>query len=343
VLEAGLEGYRAFQTRDPLYVEQAFNLIAQARRLAPADAQTLVSWFGVAMNTGRFDEAEKALHEIELLLPGDVRTLQRRALLREHQGDRRQALELLRTAVRRHPSAGFLTDLANMEMRQGEIPAARATMEELVRRVPEDRAGQNVLAGLELKAGNLERANALYARMASSRPSFGVLSNLAFAQLLLGRYGEAAANYRAAYALAPTSYSASLNLGDAELLRGQPAAARALYRQALAQVAQDPGRDAPPALVAAAQAEAHLGRGPEAAAIIERAVVAAPNDPEIAFYAALVYALIGETASATASAGRCLAGGISAGWFSLPWFDELRKSPEFLRLLGKASAAPAPR
>lgn len=340
LLEARLAGRRFFETRDIKDLDRSLELLDQARDLVPGDPRPLITLFVVAVPAGRLDQAEDALRELEQHLPGDVSTLQRRALLSEQRGDGRQALELLRAAVERHPSAQFMADLANLEMRQGEIAAARRTLKDLLRRVPGHPGGEKLLAQLELEAGSPARAAELYARLVRRQPTFAELSNLGLAQLLLGRYGPAATSLRQAHALAPQNPTATLNLADAEMLRGRRGEAEALYRRVLELAEQDPAPTFWQTLSVKAQAEAHLGQAPEAAATIQKAVVAAPDNPQIAFEASLVYTAIGDTASALASAERALAGGLDPRWFLLPWFDPLRKEPTFRNLL-KASAEAA--
>ncbi len=333
VLEARLAGRRFFDTRDPGDLDRSLGLIAQARALAPGDPLPLSVLVGIALPAGRLSEAENALSELDRLLPGDVWTLNRRALLSEQKGDRRQALQLLRAAAERRPSAKFLMDLANLEMRLGEIPAARGTLEDLLRRLPGYPGGETLLAQLELGFGNPARAAELYAGLIRRRPGFAELSNLGVAQLLLGRYAESAASFRQAGVLAPQNASVALNLADAEALRGRRTEAEALYRRVLELVAQDPAPGFWQALSIKAQAQAHLGKAPEAAASMQQAVVAAPDNPELAFEASLVYAVIGDAASALASAERALASGFDRRWFSLPWFEPLRKDPAFRKLI----------
>ena len=333
LLEADLEGYRFFLTRDAKQLDHALGLIAEARRIAPEDPLPLDTMFNVTLNTGRLDEAEEALSLLEQRLPGDPRLLQKRAMLSEQRGDRRKALELQRAAVERRPSAQFLIRLANLEMRLGELAAARSTLEDLLRRVPGLASGENLLAQLELEAGDPARAAALYTDLARRRPSFTVLSNLGLSQLLLGHYGEAATSLRQAYGLAPKSFSAALNLADAETLLGHRVEGESLYRRVLELAAHDPAPDDWQLLGARAQAQAHLGRKTEAAATIQQAVIAAPDNPELAFNAALVYAVIGEPSSARASADRALDHGYNRRWFSLPWFEPLRQDPDFRKRL----------
>lgn len=346
LLEARLASRRFFDTRDNRYLDRSFELIDQARSLDSEDPRPLITLFVVALPAERLAEAVEALQELEELLPGDVWTLQRRALLSEQQGDGRQALKLLRAATERHPSAGFLMDLANLEMRLGEIPAARTTLERLLHELPDHPGGEKLLAQLELEAGSLTRAAELYTHLVRRRPGFAELSNLGLTQLLLGRYDEAAASLRRAYDLAPKSSAAALNLADAEMLRGRRHEAEALYRRCLELAEQDPAPTFWQTLSAKAQAEAHLGRAPEAAATIQKAVVASPDNPDLAFIASLVYTVIGDTASAVASAERALSSGFDQRWFSLPWFDPLRQEPAFRRLFDismEASTGPAAR
>ncbi|HVR98775.1 MAG TPA: protein kinase [Thermoanaerobaculia bacterium] len=333
LLEADLARRRFFETRDAADLDHALDLIDQARAFAPGDPLPLVTLFNIAMTASRLDQAEEAVRELERRLPGDAQTLSHRALLSEQQGEGRQALDLMRTATARHPSAALLLDLASLEMRQAEISSARSTLEGLLLRVPGHLRGEKLLAQLELESGSPARAVELYSDLARRNPGFTELSNLGVAQLLLGRYGEAAASLRQAYALAPNSSAAALNLADAEMLRGRRAEAEALYRRTLELVERDPAPTSWQTLTVRAQALAHLGKTSEAATAIQQAVLAAPNDPQVAYYAALVHAVNGDTASALSNTQRAVGQGFDPRWFSAPWFDRLRKEPAFQELL----------
>jgi Flp pilus assembly protein TadD len=72
-----------------------------------------------------------------------------------------------------------------------------------------------------------------------------------------------------------------------------------------------------------AQALAHLGRRDAAVAAVQQALRAAPDNPQVAYEAALVYALVGDAASARVNAGRARAAGYDRRWFSFPWFDAI--------------------
>ncbi|HVR98448.1 MAG TPA: protein kinase [Thermoanaerobaculia bacterium] len=332
LLEARLTSRRFFETRDAADLDRSLALIDQARGLAPGDWLPLSVQFEVALNANRLDQAEAAAAELERLAPGDIRSLHRRALLAEARNEGQRALELLREVVERRPAANFLMDLAKLELRQGEAAAARATLEDLLRRIPEYLAGERLLAQVELESGSPARAAELYTHLLRRRRGHAELSNLGVARMLLGDWKGAAASLEEAYALAPRSAPAALNLADAMTLAGRRAEASALYARVLELSAEDPAPGSWQTLSVKAQALAHLGRASEAATALQRATAASPDNPQLAYEAALAYALIGDRASAVASAGRALSGGFDQRWFTLPFFDSLRGIPAWREL-----------
>ncbi|HYH47195.1 MAG TPA: protein kinase [Thermoanaerobaculia bacterium] len=344
LLEARLTSHRFFETREAVDLDRSLALIDQARNLAPGDPLPLAVLFSVALGAGRMDAAGTAAEELERLVPGDAGAIHRRAVLAEAQGEGRRALELMREVAERRPAADFLMDLANLELRQGEAAAARKTLEDLLRRIPAHLGGEKLLAQVELASGSPARAAELYADLLRRRRGFAELSNFGVAQMLLRDWKGAAASLEEAYALAPRSAPAALNLADAMTLAGRLDEASTLYARVLELVAEDPAPGFWQTLSVKAQALAHLGRAPEAAAAVQQATAAAPDNPQLAYEAALVYALIGDWASAMASAGRAVSGGFDRRWFALPFFDSLRETRAWGELLAaaEARASPAP-
>jgi len=92
-------------------------------------------------------------------------------------------------------------------------------------------------------------------------------------------------------------------------------------------------------LSARAQALVHLGRVGEAIAAVQEALGLAPANPQLAYEASLVYVLAGDRASALFNAKRSLELGIEPRWFTFPWFDPLRASPELRPFLVGNGAA----
>jgi tetratricopeptide (TPR) repeat protein len=323
LLEADLSSLRFFDSRDPADAAKARALLDEARHLAPGDPRPLWLLATVALAAEQPGDAEAAIAALEEQIPGDNRVHVLQALLAERRGRPDEALERMRAAVRRRPGQSNLLSLANLESRLGRIDDARRTLATLLDRFPNDRNARSFLAQLELGSGSVETAARLYAELVRTEPTFTELSNLGVAELLLGRYDAAAASFRQALGLLPRSPSAVLNLADAEWLRGRKTEAAALYGEVIDLAGRDPAPTFWQTQTIRAQALAHLGRRDEAVAAVQQALRAAPDNPQVAYEASLVYALAGETASARVNAGRARANGYDRRWFSFPWFEGL--------------------
>jgi predicted Zn-dependent protease len=219
-------------------------------------------------------------------------------------------------------------NLATMEYRLGEPAAARRHLEELLARLPDEYAAQSLLAQLELLGGSTERAAALYAQLVRRAPQFGEISNLGTAYLLLGRYAEAEERFRQGLRLQPANPFVALNLADTLLLEGRRREAEVRYRALLDLAGRDPAAAGWQLASVSAQALAHLGRRAPAATEAERVLRLAQGNAQAAYEAALVYAVVGDDASALGNALRALGQGVEARWFALPWFARLREAPE---------------
>jgi serine/threonine-protein kinase len=227
-----------------------------------------------------------------------------------------------------------------MEQQNGQVAAARKDLELLLERSPKNFEALNQLAFIELTNGSLERAAELYSRLVRDSPGSTQLSNLGVADLLLRRYPEAAGSFRRVVALEPKNPVYTLNLADACFLTNEKAEARALYQRVIELIDADPGAKSTQALSVKAQALAHLGQSLPAVTAAQEAVRRSPDDAAVAFETSLVYALLGEDASALVNAGKALKLGYDPRWFNLPWFDTLRSRPDFQGLL---ATPPEPR
>lgn len=331
VLEASLLRSRFFHSRDPADLERAFELLRQARSLAPTDPRPLLAEFEAALAGERLDQAERTLADLQRLQPGEPGILVARARLLERHGKAREALLLLRQAVEQRPARTFLNRLANLEYRLGETGSARRHLEEILRRSPGHYATRSLLAQIELSNGDPRRAAELYEAMIRQQPGFEVVTNLGVARMLLHEHPQAEAHLRRAVEMEPQNPGVLLNLADVVLLQGRKQEAEGLYRRTLDLSERDPAPTNWQLHTIRAQALAHLGARSEAVETIQK--VLALEDNQAAAEAALVYALVGDEASAVVNARRAAAQGIAPSWFALPWFDPLRSSAEFRRLL----------
>jgi tetratricopeptide (TPR) repeat protein len=340
LLESYIFKHQYRSSRRPEDLEKLFGALRQASALAPDDPRPLLGTVDAAMLGNRLDQADAALRELERLQPGDVRLLAQRARLLDKRGHRQQAITLMTEAVRRLPSWRHLFWLADMEYKGGEIEKARGHLQELLSRSPGNYTGQSMLGQLELFSGSPERAVAIYADLVERSPQYGEFSNLGLAQFLLGRFGEAERSYRRAVALQPRNTLAVLNLADACLLSGRRQEGLSLYSQVVELSRQDKSAGSDWQLASVrAQSLAHLGRRDEAVAAVQEALRLAPDNPQAAYEASLVYVLLGDLASARFNARKALELGYAPRWFGFPWFAPLQGSPEFRDLLQTAVAA----
>jgi serine/threonine protein kinase/tetratricopeptide (TPR) repeat protein len=340
VLEIEVARFQYFFSRRPEVLQRAFAVAAEARRMAPEDRGVLRALFYIALAGGDLPKAEEALARFARIAPGDVAILELRSGLLLARGRTREAIDLMRKEARRHPSYKRLVTLGDTEFQQGEIAAGRQHLEESLRRAPGNSDALSALAELELQSGDPRRAATLYQALVQRSPGIAEVSNLGIAELLTGRYAEAAEAFRKVVSQEPGNPLLRLNLADAELLLGRKVEAEALYGEVVRRIDQDAHATGPQFLTVKAQALAHLGQGVAAVTAIRDALRLASESSAPAFEAAVVYALLGERTSAIANSEAALKSGCATSWFSLPWFNSLRDDPQFRELLDRYAAKP---
>ncbi|HVG06459.1 MAG TPA: protein kinase [Thermoanaerobaculia bacterium] len=335
LVEAQLGINRFELTRDKEQLDRALALLEDARALAPGDPEVHYTQVYAQLRGGRLDEAEETLASFELQAPGDVRVLDLRADLLERQGQPAKALALARDAAGRQPSWVRLYTHARLAWRQGEIAAARESLESLLERSPGNSFGRTLLANIELTNGDPARAAALYQEIAAAQPAdSGTLGNLGLARMLQGDYDGSAEALERAVAAEPQSYFLLLNLGQARWLQGRRAQAQEMFRRVLSLSEKDPAAEEWQRLTVRAQAFAHLGERRRAVTEAQEALRLAPLSGQVAFEASLVFALVGDRTAALVNADRARELGFEApGWFRLPWFEPLLTDPDFREFL----------
>jgi tetratricopeptide (TPR) repeat protein/predicted Ser/Thr protein kinase len=325
-------------SREISYRDRALALVQQARALAPGDPRPLQTRFNIALAGDRPETAQEVLEEIETLLPGDPQTLAMRAGLAQRLGRTEEALAGWRAAVERAPSWRSLFELASLEAEAGQIEEARRDFARVLELSPGNLWALEKLAGLELLYGDLAQAEKLYLGLTVRSPSRrAFFTNLGIARALLGRHEEAIAAYRQALALEPGHIYATLNLADSELALGLREEAEDHYRKVLRQLERNrpPGGLPPDDSMVEAQCLARLGRTSQAVEAAQRSLRQSPDDPDILYAAALVYALVGDHASAVVNARNAIAKGMQPRFFHVPAFDGLRQDPEIQPLLDR--------
>ena len=325
LLGARVARQRFGRSRDSADLKLAQEWARRALQIAPEAPEPLLLQVDVALAGQDLEGAERALARLEEILPGDVRLLDRQALLLDASGKSEEGLALLRKAANLNPSARRLATLSQMEIQQGQNEEARRHLELLLARAPGHARGLSLLATLELLHGDVRRAADLYRSMDS--PGSNQLSNLGLAYLLLGDYHRAEETFRKTVELEPENPIFLLNLADVRLLQGNASEANELYERVIELAAADPAAPSPALLTVKAQALAHLGRGPEAVSTVQEALRLAPTQSTVLYESSLVYALLGEKTSAVVNAREALEIGMAPRMFELPWFEALKSHP----------------
>ncbi|HEX4960173.1 MAG TPA: protein kinase [Thermoanaerobaculia bacterium] len=330
LLETNIARQQFVVDRDQAALGRARAAIARATELAPDDPRALRAAFLVELNSGRLQQAAAVLARAQRVQPDDPGFQGLAASLLEKQGKSQEGLALIRRAAGREPSWLLLQQASDMALRAGDVNGARRYLEIALERSPDRYNALSRLAQLELLNGNPQRAAELYETLVKRAPDETELTNLGMAYLLLNRYEAADQSFRSALKEAPSSPMTLLNLADTALLRGDRPGASAFYSRVLENAARDPDPDA--LLTTRAQALAHLGRSEEAVAAIQEAQRHDAGDPQVAYAASLVYALVGDETSARMNARKALAGGVDRRWFAFPWFDAVR--PQLAKAAG---------
>lgn len=319
-------------SRDPAYLKRAHASLERASHLAPSHPRVLSTEVVIALAEKNLGRAEEALAKLEKELPGDPVVTTHRARIAEARGDLDGAVALLREAVERHPSWRYLLELADLELRTGEIAAARRHLETSAELVPGNTWPIAKLGELELVYGDLRRAERIYRDLVAAGPQRSDLTNLGIVRFLLGDYAGAVESYRRALEIEPGHLAVTFNLADAELARGRENEARVLYRQTLARLAAK-NQPSPVDRCLQAQCLAHLGEGRRAAGMALEAVQESPQDSEVAYQASIVFALAGEDGSALSLIRKARSLGVQGRWFSIPAFKRLQEDPTFQALM----------
>ena len=329
-LEAKVARRLHHDTGERRYLDRGLAVAREAlpRAEAAGDPAPFQALIDLDRDAGRLDDAEAVLARLYEIDPAGS-SLQRGHLAKQR-GHPEEALELLHAAVRLQPSRATLITVANVEYELSRFDDARRHAEQALARSPGDAESLGVLAQIELLR-NPDKAVALLREAVKSDPGSRSLNNLGANLLFLRRYGEAEATLRKALALQPEALDPALNLADCLTLLGRTAEARTLYARLDDATARgaSPGWDV---LGVRAQALAHLGKTDQALDALQQALRLSPDNAQLDFEAAVVYAVIGDRRSALYYAGKAAALRVDPNWFALPFFDPLRGDPAFRRL-----------
>jgi arylsulfatase A-like enzyme/Flp pilus assembly protein TadD len=209
----GSTGERAVLSSDARQRLQALGYVA-------AEATPAPRVYGDDDDPKRLIEAANALND---------------ALARFKAGARAEGIAAARSIAQAHPKFTTATGvLASMYHDSGDLPAAIATLEEIVRRGSADQSVMTVLAGYLLEAHALPRAASLLEAVTSSHPDYAdAFNTLGVVYSRMGRHDRARAAFARVLELDPKSGSAYENRGIDKAMSGDLDGAIADLRRAV--------------------------------------------------------------------------------------------------------------
>lgn len=204
----------------------AESLGARLLKLSPRNPATHQLAATLALRRARYEEADRWARSCLALRPNHAPAMLIAGRAARATGDFAKAIVWFRAAgdlVPDKAEAHFQLCLAQLEAAD---PEARSTLERLLRRFPEEAEGWSLIGAALRDAGQLEAAEAAFARAAnaSNDPAHSVY--LGRVMLARGRNAEAAATLRRVVTAAPDRLDALMPLAQAQRHIGEPREAR---------------------------------------------------------------------------------------------------------------------
>jgi len=300
----------------------------RALAIAPnlAEAHTCLGDF--YLGTGRYEDAVKEFqHSLDLNKDSDE-TLGGLADAYQKLGNAGAAEQAYRAAIALRPNYwGGYSGLAAFYYTQARYADAADMFRRVTELAPENYRGYSNLGAMELLLGRYSDSITALKTSIGLRPDFESYGNLGFSYFLLHDFENAAGTFQEALKLDDKDYANWGNLGDAlSLIPSRHHEALHAYKKAIelanSRIEVNP-RDAT-ALACAADYNAILGNKTAAMLALQRALAAAPTDPDVRFRAAILYNHFGDDENTLKSLKQAVDFGFSR--------SVVRDTPDFNRL-----------
>ncbi len=332
-------------TRDTTWAGKAVETARGAVAAGPNVAEARVTLASILFGMGKIEGAAEEYRRAIELDPRALSGYSGLAKSEERLGRAAAAEATLKRAVAERPEDWEAERaLGVFYFRQGRHEDALTHFRRVVALAPDSAHGYSNLGANCVRMGLIDEALAAFKRSLELKPNYKAYSNYATLLRTQRRFEEAAGNYEKALALDGLDYRIWAGLSDACRQipggneRADSACARAivlLEKELLAQP-DDPAR-----LVALSQLYAHRGRAEEARRSVERALSLAPEQGDVLLLlnAAETFEVLGERESALGTLEKAFQRGASVGDIkeSLA-LAELVKDPRFERLVRSVEA-----
>ncbi len=320
--------------------EEALELADQALSANPAAAKAWLARGELSMLEGDGESAARAAQHAMAIDPSSVRAqvLNGQALL--EQGRREEGLNQLRQAV--EMDGGAITarySIGTALLRMGQLDEATVEFKRVLEYAPGHVSAMNNLANAYLYSGRYLEAVPLYHRALELQPDEIAATNLGTAYYYLDQMEESLAAYLKAEEIEPGYPTAQNNIGDVYAKLGDPDSARTWFLMAIESCDRRlaAGGDQREFQGMKALLLAKVGSFEQAidgiSGILDKNV-SAPDEPELLYSAAQIYALAGKRDEMLELAERAMKAGYPREEFRrAPEFSAFQSDPEFTRLM----------
>ena len=330
-------------TRDAKAIEQAIQASRNATALAPADPSVRLALGITLVSSGRHAEAVQELQRALAQQPSldDARRHLGNALAGLGRID--EAIAEWQKAIEARPNNWqVFSDMGRLLFDAARYDQARQALAQLVVLQPDNAFGFQQLGTVYQVQRDFDRALESYARATAIAPTARLLANMGALYHVRGRFAEAIDSYQRSITLGPRLAATHRNLGDTLLRVGRTSDAAASYARAV-ELGLDDLRVSPgdaKRLASLALFSQKAGDGAAAERYLGQALTKAPDDVQVCYRAAGVYALAGRQAQALDALEKAIALGYSKpDAESDDDFRTLRAVPRFAALFSGASAA----
>ena len=290
--------------------------------------------------TGRSEDAEQAFYRALNINPQDVDAIAGLARVYQRKQNYAEAEDLLEQAIEMQPGNWRAIDSLGVFFFQlGRYGDAVAAWREATFIEPGNGQVLGNLGSAQMMMGDFEAAAESLERAFDVLPDSGYLSNLGILYYYLGRFDMAVTTHREAVALNDSDPAPWSNLGDALNFAGDQAGTESAFERADQLAADRLAVDSTNAELLSIRAWANqmLGNDAQAAALIERCLSVAPDDPYTHYYKALIEIRRGNVDVAFDSLDHAVGLGYPSVMLTAePYFEGIRGDERFLQLVASS-------
>ena len=312
-------------TGEQKYIQIGLDIVekAKARNLDTELSLELELWLrSYSSDISNFDSLIKQLSEKD---SPSAALLAKYSRFMYMQGNYDSGLRYAQDAAALNPSADNLYLVAINQFATGDYQSTRLTLKELTHGSPEHWSSFSLIGVIELESGNLRKAEEAISKIPAELRGWRTRLNLGVSYFLGGRYLDAQKEFTDVLASVPNDVSTRFHVAETYLMQGKPEEAKKAFEEA---VELTEGVNGIRERRYRALALAHLGDTSKAISLTLQLLNEAPNDTDIKYFSAQVYALSGQWLSANYYLEQLIEQGMSTEWFNLPAFQKLCTQPQ---------------